>query len=394
MVKLNLGGGYQKLIGYTNIDRVFGQEAYPLAVDDGSVDEIRASHILEHFPHNDTGKIVKHWADKLKLGGVLKIAVPDFKWIAENYLSGKQQNVAGFVMGGQQHKDDFHQALFDEGRLTEIMADAGLTDIRRWTSEIYDCAAEGLSLNLAGTKPILAVSEKPHMLEVKAKICALMSVPRLGWQDNFGSCFKALKDSKFDIPLYRWSGAFWEMGIQRGLNAAIEDGVDWVITIDYDTVFDSSDVEELLTLAAMYPEADCIIPLQAKRGGDVMLFTMKDSSGNMRHNADMEEFEKDLTPIHTGHFGLTLIKTAALKKMPKPWLRSIPTDEGEWDEGRIDADIYFWQQAEKYGLGVFQANHIRIGHLQVVVSWVNKDFGISHCYVGDYNQHGKPEGVK
>jgi len=49
--RLNLGAGDKPLDGYINLDRKTGQECFPLAYDDGSVDVIRASHILEHFPH-------------------------------------------------------------------------------------------------------------------------------------------------------------------------------------------------------------------------------------------------------------------------------------------------------------------------------------------------------
>ena len=103
---------------------------------------------------------------------------------------------------------------------------------------------------------------------------------------------------------------------------------------------------------------------------------MVDAAGNPRIRVPAEEFEQELTPIHTGHFGLTLLKSTSAAKLKKPWFWSQPTPEGEWGEGRTDADIYFWLEAEKQGFKAFQANTIRIGHLQVVISWVNGDFGL------------------
>ena len=58
MVKLNLGGGHQKIPGYTNLDRKLGSEVYPLDYEDGTVDEIRASHILEHFSHREAPEVL------------------------------------------------------------------------------------------------------------------------------------------------------------------------------------------------------------------------------------------------------------------------------------------------------------------------------------------------
>src|SRR5262247_2208869 len=55
-IKLNLGGGLRKIPGYQNIDRKLGTEVYPLREwADNSIDEIRASHILEHFPYREIG---------------------------------------------------------------------------------------------------------------------------------------------------------------------------------------------------------------------------------------------------------------------------------------------------------------------------------------------------
>jgi len=394
-MKLNLGGGLQKIPGFQNLDRVLGSEVWPLSQADGSVDEIRASHILEHFSHREVEDVLKDWVRALKPGAYLRIAVPDFEKIIAKYQNGYRRDpkIQGYLFGGQNDETDFHKVFFDSELLEGLLKQAGLVDIEPWESEIDDCARMDISLNLMGRKPDASLEEN-HQLEVKANCAALMSVPRLGWQDNFGACFAALKDPSWDIPLWKFGGAFWEMGMQKGFNSLIEQGVDWILTIDYDTVFDKDDIRELLTLAAMYPEADAIIPLQAKRNADVMLFTMKDWQGKLRRQATYDEFDRDLTPIHTGHFGLTLIKTAALKKIPKPWFWSQPTADGEWDEGRVDADIYFWQQAEKHGLGIYQANHIRIGHLQVVVSWVNKDFEVGHQYLSDWHEHGKPEVCK
>jgi predicted SAM-dependent methyltransferase len=86
MLKLNLGSGQFKIKGYENIDKMYGTDAYPLQYDLGEVDEIRASHILEHFGKHEVLNVLKNWVDKLRPGGVLKIAVPDFDKIAVDYI--------------------------------------------------------------------------------------------------------------------------------------------------------------------------------------------------------------------------------------------------------------------------------------------------------------------
>lgn len=392
-MKLNLGGGLQKIPGFTTLDRQSGQEVFPLpGYADGSVDEVRASHILEHFGHREAVDVLKEWVRVLKPGGVLRIAVPDLKKIIEK-VDDPSAPVEGWLMGGQTDQNDYHKAVYTESKLRDMLRYVGLADITTWQSEINDCAALPISLNLQGVKRTDA-TQLEGRIEVSAKVAALMSVPRLGWNDTWGAAWTAFRSKDFNIPLYKHGGAFWEQGVSRGLKMLIDNGIEWAIIVDYDTLFDADDVKELLTLAAQYPEAEAIVPVQVRRNNEQFLFTMKDTFGNSRGSADASEFESDLTEIHTGHFGLTLIKLKALADVPKPWLWSQPGPSGDWDDERQDADIYFWVNWKKASKKIYQANHIKLGHLQLVVSWPTNDWQIKHQYVSDWQDKGKPEECK
>ena len=132
-MKLNLGCGKDRLDGYENIDLIDGKKAFPLDyVEDGSCEEIRASHILEHFPFEDAYAVLANWTSKLADGGTLKIAVPNFKRVAKNYLQGKQQDTQRIVMGGHVDENDFHKAIYDIGSLTGLMESVGLKCIKEW----------------------------------------------------------------------------------------------------------------------------------------------------------------------------------------------------------------------------------------------------------------------
>ena len=182
----------------------------------------------------------------------------------------------------------------------------------------------------------------------------------------------------------------------KGFIKALEEGVEWIIAVDYDTIIMPEDVRELLTLAALHPEADAIVPWQSRRGGDGRyLFTIADASGNARLTAPAEEFDVDLTPITTGHFGVTLIKTEILKRLPKPWFFSQPNLEtGEWDNKRIDADIWFWRQMHKVGGKIYIANNVRVGHLEEEITWVDREFNVFRQTMTEFNENGKPEACK
>lgn len=379
-MKLNLGAGEHLLPGYHNLDRKTGQEIFPLAVEPGSCTEIRASHVLEHFPHAAIGEVLRDWVKALKPGGVLKIAVPDFETIARAYLGGANLPIQGYVMGGQIDNNDVHLSIFDAEVLTEAMKASGLVGISRWTSETNDCASLPVSLNLMGVKP--------GAVDI-GKIRAVMSVPRLGFMDNMFSAIQAL--APMGIGLSKHTGAFWDQCITRSIEDALADGADWILTIDYDSVFDRNHIEQLVSLANRYPGVDAIVPIQSARMSELPLMTVKDSDGNNRTRMEYREFDGELLKIATGHFGLTLIRAEALRKMPKPWFLGVPDSDGAWNTDKIDADIWFWREFEKAGFAACLANRVAIGHLELMVRWPGHDFQAIHQHPSEFWKTGQPE---
>ena len=149
-MKLNLGAGEQEIKGYENIDVKTGGSIYPL--DYREVEVIRASHVLEHFGHDESIRVLGNWFDCLKHGGVLKIAVPDFDDLTRRKNMGEQLNFEGIIMGGQTDEHDYHKSIWNLGKLRFLMEELGLVDIQTWQSEIPDCASFNFSLNLMGVK--------------------------------------------------------------------------------------------------------------------------------------------------------------------------------------------------------------------------------------------------
>src|SRR5262245_25562758 len=95
-LRLNIGAGGRSIAGFRDIDRDLGSEAYPLDVEDGSVEEILASHVLEHFGHGLVGEVLAHWVKKLQPGGKIRLAVPDTEKICTAYLAGQPVNIQGY----------------------------------------------------------------------------------------------------------------------------------------------------------------------------------------------------------------------------------------------------------------------------------------------------------
>lgn len=380
MVRLNLGAGDTPLPGYVRLDRKTGQEIFPLDYADGTVDEIYASHVLEHFGHAEVFAVLKDWVRALKPGGVLKIAVPNFEWIAEHYLAGQPINVQGYVMGAQSDPDNYHRTIFDKELLTDALKSAGLIDIALWQSEIQDCAALPVSLNLQGTKP------QPLP---KLNIQCAMSVPRLGFQENFFCWVQAL--FPLGIKPTKYDGAFWGQCLERVMSGMLDS--DFILTLDYDSVFKREHVEQLIRLAVANPLADAIAPVQARRGGGAPLLTVKDDRGQYVQTLDRAVLERPLVKVNTAHFGLTLIRTASLKRMPHPWFLGVPNADGEWKDGRIDDDIYFWRKWQETGNSVYLAPRCVIGHGEFMVSWPDENFETIYQTPKAFWETGLPEGV-
>lgn len=153
-MKLNLGSGCCPIEGFVNLDGNKGDSIYPLIISGNRpISEIRASHILEHFGHDESIEVLGHWIDCLKSGGILKIAVPDFDDLIRRYNLGEQLNFEGIIMGGQTDELDYHKSIWTASKLRMIMEGFGLKDVQTWQSEIVDCASYPFSLNLMGVKP-------------------------------------------------------------------------------------------------------------------------------------------------------------------------------------------------------------------------------------------------
>lgn len=389
-LKLNIGAGNTNIEGFTPIDRNRGSEAYPLPYEDGSVDEILASHILEHFSFRDAMTALKEWVRVLKPGGRIRIAVPGFDQIVQMQHDEKWPF---YLMGGQTDENDFHRSVWTFATLAKFMKHAGLANVQPWQSQNKDCAALPVSLNLEGVKPSTAGT---------VKVCAVMSIPRIGWNDAWGQVMEAL--GPFRIPVRRFTGVFWGQCMQRVFNECVEDGVDWILAIDYDSMFTAQHVDRLLGTLGSHPEIDALAALQSRRGQGYPLMTKAKAEKKVvpchacGHDVEGLVCEMTTEPVRvtTAHFGLTLIRVDALKGVPKPWFYAQPDSKSEWepDGDKLDDDIWFWHQWKEAGKTLYVDPMCRIGHLEVMVSDFDDGMNPRHIYVPQWRRENGLEREK
>lgn len=370
LIRLNIGAGDTVIPGFTAIDRKFGTEAYPLAYPDNSVEEIRCVHMLEHLSFSESIEALKEWWRVLRPGGRLRISVPDATKVAR--LAGDDPRWAFYLMGGQTDSNDFHKSAYDTDRLTALMEKYGFRNVRPWTSENTDLASfEAISLNLEGDK---------GQATQDVKLRAIMGLPRVGWNDAWLSITEALHP--IGIPIETHTGCFWGQNLTKGLERALDDGIDWMLTLDYDSMILPRHISRLIEILSQRPDIDAIAALQMRRGAETPLFGITGKR------------EAELTPqpveVHTAHFGLTLLRTKCLRDMQKPWLIAQPDEDGTWGDNRRDDDITFWDRWRAAGHTVYVAPDVRIGHLELVVSEYDDNLQPVHRHIGEWwNTHAR-----
>jgi len=394
-MKLDIGAGKAgPLPGYESWDIAQGRQAYPLALPDGSVEAIHASHVLEHFGRAETGKALADWVRALAPGGWLQVAVPDFDKAVALYHAKRELPIEGYIVGGQTDATDYHKALFTEGKLRQLMTAVGLVDIRPWKSTQQDCAALEVSLNLEGRKPETTAALATPEIDNKTKVVAVWSTPRLGFFHTFDAAYQSLPE--LGLSLIRGDGVFWGQALEGAMLQAIEKhGAKWLLALDYDSIWKTEDIRRLVALVNAAPgKIDALCPHEWNRQRPVPLWTpVRKADGTLPPVTLQDVQGSDLFEIGTGHFGCTFLRVEALLRMPHPWFLPTPNAEGRWTDGKIDDDFYFWRKFRECGGRAFLATKVVLGHLEDIAVWPSETLTPMYQTMIDYRRVGKPAGA-
>ena len=147
-VRLNLGSGPQPYKHYLSVDfdpdnhpDILHDLTQPLPFEDNSVDEMFASHVVEHFPLWQIPHLLRDWHRALRRGGVFWGFVPDGPTVARAYLESVEEKdkelkrvwLANFHGGwtNNEHtgRGQVHYALYDRDLLYEMLTGAGFPSV-------------------------------------------------------------------------------------------------------------------------------------------------------------------------------------------------------------------------------------------------------------------------
>lgn len=151
-IKLNIGSGNIRLKDYTNIDSILLPNVDLIAniknlkyfIKKNSVSKIYASHVLEHFSHEEVNKILQICYNLLSNDGELRISVPDIDQIVKIYTTNWKHFQTppnspwiGLIYGGQLTKHDYHKTGFNFCWIKYLLEQIGFRDIKQYGAKKF-----------------------------------------------------------------------------------------------------------------------------------------------------------------------------------------------------------------------------------------------------------------
>lgn len=204
------------------------------------------------------------------------------------------------------------------------------------------------------------VEEGTHPLLIEERLSRLPKLepdlPRSFWGTRFS--FVLCEEVKCSLP---------GMARERIADMSIAAGADYLLTWDADMLIPHDALFRLLlddkpiVAALAFCGRDPVQPVLYKFGPE------KNEKGELGLNIQViEDYERDaLQEVDAVGFGCVLIKTEALKQIPKPW----------FNVAGLGEDIYFCYKAVKQGIPVYADTRVKAGHKPTFTKrWHTEDY--------------------
>ena len=227
-------------------------------------------------------------ASQLKDGGELRLEVPDLDGVIKAYDSGEPETEKMLIGDGA-------KSLWNREKLSRVLNLAGF-EISR--------GKNGWAWNETKTK-ISVVARKysrPAPSFPMKDIHCIMSLPRVCWTDTQGELHHAAAKLGFNVS--RSTGVFWGQCLERLIDSCLAmEGIKYVLTVDYDSIFDAEDIIRLWQVMETRPDVDALCPLQIGRDKNLPLFSIRNPDGSLAREMSEDRLHTDALEMNTGHFG-------------------------------------------------------------------------------------------
>jgi predicted SAM-dependent methyltransferase len=121
-----------------------------IPVEDNTYDQVIVpGYLMEHLPYPDIGNALRECCRVAKEGGYIMVRIYDGRQIATAYAKGEISNESfnKLIFGDDREGWERHRCILDNATLREMMAEAGLVDVRL---EYF----ENWMIQMVGTKPV------------------------------------------------------------------------------------------------------------------------------------------------------------------------------------------------------------------------------------------------
>lgn len=145
-IKAHLGCWHRVIPGFVHVDLCdmphidyrSGIDSLPFFAD-STVELIYCSHALEYFDRDEARRVLAEWHRVLRPGGILRLAVPDFKALIKVYQkTGELSRVLGPLYGRMAITTEqgaatlYHKTTYDEESLSVLLQECGFVGPERW----------------------------------------------------------------------------------------------------------------------------------------------------------------------------------------------------------------------------------------------------------------------
>lgn len=145
-IRLNMGSGPFPMKEFINVDQF--EHVHPdilcdvtkLPYEPGTVAEIYAGHILEHFRFDEGKKVLRYWRSLLKEGGIISVVVPDYDFLVKEYVenpSPERLMIFNDVYIYSGIHPSPHQYAYSGDLLKKVMIEAGFKDLKKMPVDHY-----------------------------------------------------------------------------------------------------------------------------------------------------------------------------------------------------------------------------------------------------------------
>lgn len=145
-MKLHLGCWHRLIPGFVHVDLCdMPHIDYKSSIDklpffeDNCAELIYCSHALEYFDRQQARDVLQEWFRVLAPGGILRLAVPDFRALIQVYQqSGNLDRVLGPLYGRMEIAALngltvlYHKTVYDQPSLAALLESCGFVDPELW----------------------------------------------------------------------------------------------------------------------------------------------------------------------------------------------------------------------------------------------------------------------